>query len=750
MSSQATYGDYASEITDRELPLDSLDCFEPRQAVMDTVTDNFEAAFVIDNIDAAIPVPVMTIKRTSAAPEFRTRSNTPNNEFARGPQCSACAPFCSHDQVADGPVSMPLSTIREQATRGCRACRGLFNGIIRLLRLQNEIPHGSTKNQDKGWAEKWLRSRDTEFILYYGGDPKYEHPHYLAGWSIRCTCHRKGRCQHGVDRFKFDVFCLQGTERPARCFWKKTTRLIHESSTRSLDTVAFIADSLSRCKNTHSGCASTIRLAQPPTRMLRVHRHHLQLVELQGPSSIDYVCLAHRWVPQNASLEEFATSRRCCTLKSNILRHKEGILIDDLLPSYIDAVVITGALGLQYLWIDSLCIVQDDQDDKDIQIGNMGNVYLNSYLTIAADSGNSHTKPFLSERSWQWQAHKEIVLDPSGQQYDVYFRQRPDHNLSWTGIFERACRVVRFQRDEVVFECNEGLVCECGNPPAGYQGPWEALSKDYHLHDKVAFSYMRWTSQPSLWSSLETQPWHSLVQRYSRMSLTYESDRIDAIAGIASQMYGIMDGRNQYLAGLWRETLFEDMLWYSVRESPMSKDIKTDHHAPTWSWMSIVLGINRIYYPCLVVEEIFPRLITVHYQPRSVHLPLGDIAIGAYIEIAGQLTPAQVSPHYIHIVDFRSSGKLPPLEIVWDSGREPSLDEGETVFLLRMASLRGEGMVKEAYLILRPVAEIDLNDTVDVGCLTRAGYLEISRDDEYATLLEGLFTEEQYQDLRIY
>jgi len=311
-------------------------------------------------------------------------------------------------------------------------------------------------------------------------------------------------------------------------------------------------------------------------------------------------------------------------------------------------------------------------------------------------------------------------------------------------------RVVRFQPDEVVFECNEDLRCECGNPPAGYQGPWEALSKDYHLHDKVAFSYMRWTSRPPLWSSLETQPWHSLVQRYSRTSLTYESDRIDAIAGIVGQMYGTMNGRNQYLAGLWRETLFEDMLWYCARETPTSGRPVTSPSEPTWSWMSIVLGVNSIHYPGLVVEETFPRLLNVHYKPRSVHLPLGHVATGAYIEIEGQLTPAQVTSQHIDITDFRSRGRFPPLEMVWDPDREPLTEAVETVFLLRMAYLRGPVLVKEAFLILRPVPEVDLDDTVDVGCLKRAGYLEISRDERSAPLLEGLQMEEQYQELRIY
>lgn len=111
--------------------------------------------------------------------------------------------------------------------------------------------------------------------------------------------------------------------------------------------------------------------------------------------------------------------------------------MEDLLPAYRDAVILTSALGLQYLWIDSLCIIQDDQYDKEIQIANMGNVYLNSYMTIATDTYRHHTETFFSERPWQWRAHKESIHIANGSECGVYFRERPDHSLGWTGIFER-------------------------------------------------------------------------------------------------------------------------------------------------------------------------------------------------------------------------------------------------------------------------------------------------------------------------
>jgi hypothetical protein len=169
---------------------------------------------------------------------------------------------------------------------------------------------------------------------------------------------------------------------PTLRYSTKVSRLIEDNSTGSLDTINFIKDCSSRCKAKHTACLPNVRITGPPARMIYVQEHCVQLINIQEATLMDYVCLAHRWVPEGSTTEKYTASRRCCTLKTNLSRHEEGISLDDLLPAYREAVAVTRGLGLRYLWIDSLCIVQDDQDDKDNQIANMGNVYLNAYITI--------------------------------------------------------------------------------------------------------------------------------------------------------------------------------------------------------------------------------------------------------------------------------------------------------------------------------------------------------------------------------
>lgn len=107
--------------------------------------------------------------------------------------------------------SASFHALRTEADRGCETCKTLCNGILGLIQLQQatcsqkQALNGSGEGPKKSWAETWLEARASDFILRYGGDPMYEHPHHLAAWSLRSP-----RRLGGKDRFNFDIFCLPG------------------------------------------------------------------------------------------------------------------------------------------------------------------------------------------------------------------------------------------------------------------------------------------------------------------------------------------------------------------------------------------------------------------------------------------------------------------------------------------------------------------------------------------------------------
>jgi hypothetical protein len=133
-----------------------------------------------------------------------------------------------------------------------------------------------------------------------------------------------------------------------------------------------------------------------PKRVIDVGEIIDEVVSLRdfggSPPAAHYVCLSHRW------------ERSCplITTQLNIESRKAGFSMNDLSATLRDAILLTRALNLRYLWIDSLCILQDSSTDWEIESSRMGSYYSRSWLTIAAgldhdpdlDHSGFHQTPF--------------------------------------------------------------------------------------------------------------------------------------------------------------------------------------------------------------------------------------------------------------------------------------------------------------------------------------------------------------------
>ncbi|KAH7067363.1 heterokaryon incompatibility protein-domain-containing protein [Paraphoma chrysanthemicola] len=704
-----------------------------------------------------------------------------------GKHCSTCHMLSSTNTLEYGRIKVTLRSLRrEMMLHNCNNCEVLLRGIYRLLGKPIQRQRRDSMFESNDEAQQAIQvnvnMQATDAILdelevYYQSDPSFECPYSMGGWSIRCSCDHR-RCRHERYCMNFDVFTLSETTNVLLDFPTRPASLIESGSTASTGTMRFIADCIERCLDRHGiACNKTTRRESgTPIRVLELHDNHVRLVKPPQSEGLRYICLAHRWLSTTSQMEgiartnSYSSSADCCTLKDNIKRHEVGIEIGDLLPAYRDAVAVARSLGVRYLWIDSLCIVQDDDEDKAAQISAMGAIYSNSYLTIAADCGGDHTESIFSSRSWHWQAHEESLEKWNGSLQKIYFRERPNHgHLSWSGIFTRAwCfqerllsrRVVRFQPGEVIFECNEDLRCECGHPPAGHQGPWECLLQSTHVHDKVAFSRMlslRNAKTTGLGKdTTDAQLWRQLVFSYSQTHLTYESDRMNALAGIVSLFQSRMLGNSQYLAGLWSHSLWGDMLWTSTAAN-MTHFTKSDLavHQPTtpsWSWMSISLGYHLITHPKLPMQQSFPRLLGMKYEPQSRVLPLGDVKAGAYLELEGQLASSrQLHGYKCSETEDPHDIILPPgIKVHMDAGRHPHPKIDDMDCLLRVAILRDEPIVQEVFLILRAIIEPGPKNEAQVPCFKRIGLLTFSRRRWYDWENTALDFDETYRRLRLY
>lgn len=290
------------------------------------------------------------------------------------------------------------------------------------------------------------------------------------------------------------------------------------------------------------------------------------LCVFEKPTFGFWVALSHCW----------GTIPLLRTTTKTIGEHIKGISITSLPPSFRDAVIITRRLGIRYLWIDSLCIIQDDSEDWKIESAQMSRIYGKSFITIiAAGASNSHGGCFirryielppvcLQPRDSPGAFYATQYIPDSGANLPRSFNKRePIDRRGWClqeSLLPK--RTLYYGTKMMTWRCSSGCFPEQGSS-YGYAS--EPLTL-YHQLDRHLYGYSRW---------------EYIVQEYTERSLTYQKDKLIALAGIAEELSRVW--KDTYLAGLWKRDLIRQLLW----DLHWSKDrIFTragDGLAPSWS-----------------------------------------------------------------------------------------------------------------------------------------------------------------------
>jgi hypothetical protein len=218
------------------------------------------------------------------------------------------------------------------------------------------------------------------------------------------------------------------------------------------------------CDREHRGCHSRDN-GVLPTRVLDVGDNSLRLYCTKQDEREDYIALSHCW--GQLSLEK---RERSCTYLRNIDTRRERIDIDELPKTFQDAIRVTRQLDKRYLWIDSLCIIQDDANDWESESKIMETVFNMAYCTLAASSAKDSTEGFLGPRS-DGQGRQYVKI-PNSSDSPLYVCEAIDdfHHDVEEGILnqrgwvlqERALsrRTIHFTATQTYWECGLGVRCE--------------------------------------------------------------------------------------------------------------------------------------------------------------------------------------------------------------------------------------------------------------------------------------------------
>ncbi|KAI1204006.1 heterokaryon incompatibility protein-domain-containing protein, partial [Nemania serpens] len=308
------------------------------------------------------------------------------------------------------------------------------------------------------------------------------------------------------------------------------------------------------------------------------------------PLNTPYLTLSHRWGSPPVILLGTAT---LFLLRDDItpylLRHSET-------ATFRHAVYITRGLGYRYIWIDALCIMQDDESEKTEEIMQMDEIYSNSILNIAASEGRIHEGLLFNRNLEHINPCRATISISKGQAAHLLaFPDKcssTDASLNERGwVFQERTlspRICHFTKNQIFWECRSLKASEV--LPEGT--PDHALRS---LSLGIDFS----ASVDQL-----KRRWYELAEQYSGTSLTFPNDRLLAISAVAKRLCLAMKLHpSDYLAGMWKDDLPQSLLWFqstvldakrSTEGHPINIDEIEFACAPTWSWASILSSSSYV------------------------------------------------------------------------------------------------------------------------------------------------------------
>jgi hypothetical protein len=278
-------------------------------------------------------------------------------------------------------------------------------------------------------------------------------------------------------------------------------------------------------------------------------------------------------------------------LRSTIDAWKEMLPFDDLPQTIQDAISVTRRLGLKYLWVDRVCIIQDDREDTMKELSAMARIYQRAFLTISAGSASSAIDGFLQPRSKaaEMMRKSRIALEyicPDGSKGTVgltpaALRKDDSWKADTRAVDARAWTMQeQILSTRTVYFCSNMLSWSCLSSTAG------------HMHNEcdVPGTTPEWSFMMDGTTLLESE-WRVMVERYSQRSLSFPGDKLVAISALAEkfgQRFKTKLGieRPRYLAGMWEHELRGSLRWYlDPKPGPVKRP--SDYRAPSWSWASV-------------------------------------------------------------------------------------------------------------------------------------------------------------------
>ncbi|KAK5636187.1 hypothetical protein RRF57_011899 [Xylaria bambusicola] len=351
------------------------------------------------------------------------------------------------------------------------------------------------------------------------------------------------------------------------------------------------------CLQNHDICAtgsSHRHVSFVPTRLVDTQDPMRPLLlTVTDVKAIEYITLSYVW----------GQGERFITTKENFKDHQGRIPLESVPKTFAHAFQVTRELGYRYIWIDALCIIQDDQGDLERELAIMGEIYRHATFTVFAEGARDVFAGLFRKRDPY--LYQPCVININAAAGDSMISEQVTLGTIVTGPNYLKTRGWVLQEEilstrSLLFGKQISWQCAVSEASETRPAPQPRKSALSHGRATCEDKLRLWLYAPAQmactprenwvrWNHFDA--WYSVMEEYSIKNLSFGTDQLRALSGLADLF--LKAHQATYLAGLWREDLQLGLAWYVASNDPRIVSAVGDQN-PSWSWASV--GTVRLKY----------------------------------------------------------------------------------------------------------------------------------------------------------
>ncbi|KAE8448954.1 hypothetical protein EG329_008750 [Mollisiaceae sp. DMI_Dod_QoI] len=394
----------------------------------------------------------------------------------------------------------------------------------------------------------------------------------------------------------------------------------------SNDRAPLVQDWIKQCESQHPNCQRNLEQAEPPTRAINIQNFpHIFLEDLRAsyrdrPTRlIKYAYLSFSW----GGPMPFATRH------SSMDEYSYKLEVSKFPKTLREAIELASSLDIPYLWIDALCIIQDDNTEKTNEISRMGEYIENATCVISAlASTHSDGGIFVprSQSSVSLLAIPVLTEDEDGGYLHLRRKLSRPHETLSDFVAKRAWRVQESALPQRILYCqSEQLFWNCATCMLS-EGSILAQKPILRLNIRplpTGQTVATATNNP-------LESWYSLVEVTSASVVTISGDKLPAVMAPAAAVQRGLSEQSHFSHGVWEDDVWRGLLWRPQQHMRLQESYSSySTKAPTWSWASldgpISYSLAMSIHSNLVESDLDARVIEIyHTDPDTAYQYYGN------------------------------------------------------------------------------------------------------------------------------